>query len=188
VSVPDSDIASLHRSYQILGVQPAASPLAIKSAYRTLTKRWHPDLYPSGTEQYRDAVEMMKLINGAYSDAEQAPLRYMRKISAQTVSRTAASRASTAQESRITPEFQAKVEFWTRFVFGASSWRCSGTPDFSDFTPHAWLAYPSNPHRGCFNRRYRWIRVCVRSAGRSFLVLRRGQGVLNRQFKPRDRS
>lgn len=47
--------------YKILGVSPAASQDAIKSAYRTLAKKYHPDLNPG-----KNTEERLKLINIAY--------------------------------------------------------------------------------------------------------------------------
>ncbi len=48
--------------YQVLGVSPDASDDEIKSAYRKLAKKYHPDLHP-GDEQ---AARKMKEINAAY--------------------------------------------------------------------------------------------------------------------------
>jgi hypothetical protein len=47
--------------YEILGVSRSASPDEIRDAYRTLAKRYHPDVNPSP-----DAVERTSAINAAY--------------------------------------------------------------------------------------------------------------------------
>lgn len=52
-------------AYQILKVAPTASREEIRSAYRALARRWHPDRFMEGPE--RDwANEKMAQINAAY--------------------------------------------------------------------------------------------------------------------------
>ena len=48
--------------YKVLGVTPEASPEEIKTAYRTLAKKYHPDLNPGDPT----AAEKMNDINVAY--------------------------------------------------------------------------------------------------------------------------
>lgn len=48
--------------YQVLGVSPNASDEEIKSAYRKLAKKYHPDLHPGDEE----AAKKMQQINAAY--------------------------------------------------------------------------------------------------------------------------
>ncbi len=48
--------------YQILGVSPSASAEEIKRAFRSLARRYHPDVNPGD----RNAEEMFKQINEAY--------------------------------------------------------------------------------------------------------------------------
>lgn len=51
--------------YQILDISPTATREEIRSAYRTLARRWHPDRFAEGPE--RDwANEKMAEINAAY--------------------------------------------------------------------------------------------------------------------------
>ncbi len=50
--------------YEILGVKRDADPKAIKSAYRKLARKWHPDLH-SGKKK-EEADEKFKQINEAY--------------------------------------------------------------------------------------------------------------------------
>ena len=53
--MPDSTL------YGLLGLEPTASPRSIKSAYRTLAKRLHPD-----KSQDPDATEVFQKLNNAY--------------------------------------------------------------------------------------------------------------------------
>ncbi|HEY4002921.1 MAG TPA: DnaJ domain-containing protein, partial [Candidatus Xenobia bacterium] len=50
--------------YKILGVPPMAQPEDIRKAYRTLSKKYHPDLNPD-VKQYSE--EKMKELVGAYN-------------------------------------------------------------------------------------------------------------------------
>jgi len=50
--------------YKILGIDRNATDKEIKSAYRRLAKKWHPDLQPP--EKKKEAEEQIKRINEAY--------------------------------------------------------------------------------------------------------------------------
>jgi DnaJ-class molecular chaperone len=76
VSFSDEQIAELKHAYQVLGVPLSATPVAIKWSYRSMVKRWHPDLYPSGTEEYIEATRMTRTANESYALIRDAPLRY----------------------------------------------------------------------------------------------------------------
>ena len=52
----------MNEYYQKLGVQPDASPEELKKAYRTLAKKYHPDLHPGD----HTAETRFKEINEAY--------------------------------------------------------------------------------------------------------------------------
>jgi curved DNA-binding protein CbpA len=52
--------------YRILGVSPAASADEVRSAYRELVKRYHPDLFSTSGEKSR-ANEKLQRINEAYA-------------------------------------------------------------------------------------------------------------------------
>src|ERR1700674_1321185 len=120
--IVDNQIAELKHSYQVLGVLLSASASFIKQTYRKLVKRWHPDLYQNGTPEYAEATQMTKLLNGAYADIENAPLRY--HIDAfppsYAASRQATSPFSTQPSSTRTDSILKTdwLEFWIRFICG----------------------------------------------------------------------
>lgn len=51
--------------YQAMGIEPRASGVEIKKAYRELTRRFHPDLNPGrpwATERYKEVVEAYEVL------------------------------------------------------------------------------------------------------------------------------
>ncbi|MEA5605978.1 dynamin family protein [Nostoc sp. UHCC 0252] len=55
------------RAYSILGLQAYASQAEVKQAYRTLVKKWHPDLFVNQPQLLKQAQEKMHLFNDAYT-------------------------------------------------------------------------------------------------------------------------
>ncbi|MCC5651589.1 dynamin family protein [Nostoc sp. XA013] len=55
------------RAYGILGLQANASLAEVKQAYRTLVKKWHPDLFVGKPQLLKQAQEKMHLVNEAYT-------------------------------------------------------------------------------------------------------------------------
>jgi curved DNA-binding protein CbpA len=120
----DYDIAKLKRAYRTLDVPLDASARSIKQSYRQLLKRWHPDLYASGTSAYAEATQMAELINEAYSSIEDAPLRYYTGTYAGRSSpgNDPPTRSTADGTEAISEEFvltTAKIEYAVRFVCGA---------------------------------------------------------------------
>jgi len=72
----EQTIENVKRAYRVLDVPMTASALAIKSNYRKLIKRWHPDRPTTGAATSAEAMLMTKLINEAYAEIQNAPLRY----------------------------------------------------------------------------------------------------------------
>lgn len=57
---------NLERYYHILGLEPDASPEAVKVAYRDCVDAWHPDRFTHSPERQQRAQARLKLINEAY--------------------------------------------------------------------------------------------------------------------------
>ncbi|MEA5578991.1 dynamin family protein [Anabaena sp. UHCC 0451] len=55
------------RAYQVLGLQPTASFAEVKQAYKTLVKKWHPDLFMNQPQMQKQVQEKMRLVNEAYN-------------------------------------------------------------------------------------------------------------------------
>ncbi|MBD2383971.1 dynamin family protein [Cylindrospermum sp. FACHB-282] len=55
------------RAYSILGLQPSASFAEVKQAYRTLVKKWHPDLFVNQPQLQKQVQEKIRLVNEAYT-------------------------------------------------------------------------------------------------------------------------
>ncbi|WP_373529965.1 dynamin family protein [Nostoc sp.] len=55
------------RAYSTLGLQANASLAEVKQAYRTLVKKWHPDLFVNQPQLQKQAQEKMYLVNEAYT-------------------------------------------------------------------------------------------------------------------------
>jgi replication fork clamp-binding protein CrfC len=54
-------------AYQVLGLQPGVSFAEVKQTYKTLVKKWHPDLFVGQPKLQQQAQEKMRLINDAYT-------------------------------------------------------------------------------------------------------------------------
>ena len=56
----------VERAWAVLGLRPGASPADVRSQYRALTRRWHPDQYASDPSGEKDAAIRMRAITSAY--------------------------------------------------------------------------------------------------------------------------
>lgn len=63
---------SIQQCYKILGIEPGASPAAVKRAYRLLAKTWHPDRFANDPQRQQQAAERFKQINHAYKQLKLA--------------------------------------------------------------------------------------------------------------------
>lgn len=60
------DYLDINHAYEILGLEPGASPEQVKQAYRKLVKIWHPDRF-ANPQQKQQAEAKIKDINVAYN-------------------------------------------------------------------------------------------------------------------------
>ncbi len=107
-------------AYALLNVPLDASASAIKLGYRSLMKRWHPDLYAAGSEEQAEATRMTELINEAYAKIERAPLRYYGAGHQPFQNGTSWKPRATRTPDPPDPfKNMDRVEWWIRFVMGA---------------------------------------------------------------------
>lgn len=121
--ISDERLGEMKRAYRVLDVPLSATSVSIKQAYRKLIKRWHPDRYSSGTDEYAEATQMTKLINEGYSLIKDAPLRY--HVDAFHPAYAAARQSTrTDAQSPQYPKVESVLkytwfEFWVRLLAGA---------------------------------------------------------------------
>ncbi len=128
------------RAYQLLGLPISASAPAIKRAYRSMTRRWHPDLYPAGSPEHAEATQMMKSINKAYDAIQRAPLRYRPPSAVDPQSQTTEA-DRVIQSEPVTFVATDRLEFWIRFICGAFL----GIFSAAAFALKLWVFHPSSP-------------------------------------------
>jgi hypothetical protein len=56
------------RHYATLGIEPGDGWQRARGAYKQAMRRWHPDRYPDGHAQKREAEERTKAVNQAYNE------------------------------------------------------------------------------------------------------------------------
>jgi DnaJ-class molecular chaperone len=118
MAVATEDITETRHAYQVLGLPIFASPLAIKQAYRRMARRWHPDLFKSGTPEHAEATLMMKIINEAFAKVEDAPLRGHVEREAYREETRPKKPWTVIVDSEGFP-MGDRGDFWIRFFFGA---------------------------------------------------------------------
>ena len=121
-------IEQLKKAYRVLNVPETASALAIKSSYRKLIKRWHPDKPATGAATQEESVMMTKLINEAYALIENAPLRYYSGPDSEATKKVDSkhpvkAKIPQADEADLSKMFfnEKRIEYAVRIVCGAIS-------------------------------------------------------------------
>ncbi len=118
-----NEIDDLRAAYRLLGAPLSATTPEIRAHYLEMVKRWHPDLYRDGTSEFSDASQMVRTINPAYSQIENAPLRHYPEHP-ESLNTPAPSALNPGAPVPSGPEREPypnaeRVDFWIRFVFGA---------------------------------------------------------------------
>lgn len=57
----------MRKWYRVLELEPGAGPDEIRSAYRKMMRKYHPDRYASSPEKYEAATEVARKITDAYN-------------------------------------------------------------------------------------------------------------------------
>ena len=65
--MPNRTPPATHNDYKILGLKPGCSAAELRTTYKSLVKRWHPDRFLDQHAEKFAAEEKLKVINAAYS-------------------------------------------------------------------------------------------------------------------------
>jgi hypothetical protein len=166
--------------YRILEVPPDATPEQIRSAWRELTKVWHPDRFGNDEKLRRRAEEKLKEINRAYEilreggGSRRPPREESRERRRQEGSET---RAWTVRDS----ERQMRAESFEQLARWVLRGRVVGTDEVWDPRVGGWVRVAAVPELGRLIRvrtLQRWTRFALfcGMAG-LFLLLRKPVGV-----------
>jgi len=129
-------IEKMKKAYLVLDVPEAASALAIKSKYRKLIKRWHPDKPATNAATSDEAMMMTKLINEAYALIENAPLRYYSGMEKKKEARADEAKIRDVNEVDFSNMFfnEKRIEYAARIAFGIISGAFVGMALMLDFS------------------------------------------------------
>lgn len=86
--------------YSILGVTPDSSNAEIKSAYRRLARKFHPDVNPSGAQQFKEICEAYETLSNP-----------KKRMQYDTINGFFKSSKNTEQETKHTSTQQAQTEY-----------------------------------------------------------------------------
>ena len=88
------------RVYEVLGVRPGVSSQELKTAYRDLTKVWHPDRFAHDPRLQEKAQEKLKEINDAYEQLISGKTRHRKTAQSRPVQSTPVRDYSEQRNSR----------------------------------------------------------------------------------------
>lgn len=115
--------------YQVLGVPKTAAAKDIKSAYRKLARKWHPDANPKNT---KEAEEKFKEISEAYEVLGDAEKRS--KYDALGTDWSRAAQQAEAQRRYRSAQAPSGAQYGGESPFGSAAFSNDGGPSgFSDF-------------------------------------------------------
>ena len=57
-----------------LGLKPGATVEECHLAWRSLSKKWHPDMHPAGSPEHQEAIDKQRAVNAAYDLVKTADL------------------------------------------------------------------------------------------------------------------
>jgi len=120
-------VEHLKKAYRVLDVPATAAARAIKSNYRKLIKRWHPDRPATQAATAAEAMVMTKILNEAYALIENAPLRYYEERQAAKASpeklgtRAREKRGLAALSDAEAALIEKRVEYAVRIICGLLS-------------------------------------------------------------------
>ena len=107
--------------YSILGVTPDSSDAEIKSAYRKLARKFHPDINPYGTQQFKDIAEAYDIlsdakkrmqydtVNGFFKSSQKQDKQHTSPKQAQSEYKKQSTSQSNANPKKSKKEFSKKI-------------------------------------------------------------------------------
>ena len=96
--------------YSILGVTPDSTDAEIKSAYRKLARKFHPDVNPYGTAQFKDITEAYEVLSDAKKRMQYDTLNGFFKSSKKTEEKQHTSSEQAQSEYKKQSSFQNHTE------------------------------------------------------------------------------
>ena len=94
--------------YSILGVTPDSSEAEIKSAYRRLARKYHPDINPNGASRFKDITEAYETLSDVKKRLQYDTINGFFKSSTKNVKQHTSSRQAQSQYKRETTTEETK--------------------------------------------------------------------------------
>ncbi len=133
--------------YRVLGVSPSASDEEIKSAYRALARKYHPDNYTADNPLAELATEKMQEINEAYDEIQK-----MRSADGDRGS----SYSGQGSANRVYAEIRRNINARR---FGAAESALNKIPEFDRGAEWHYLTSVTLMHRGWVNDAMRELEI-----------------------------